>query len=82
MKTKNLLVGELVRVIGKSGKFRYVKKNIVRSVKSGRVYSVRTFLIVPNVYLITLVNGIVLISISAMYLLFAARIIQLLIIKN
>lgn len=37
---KQLKIGDLVRVAGKSGKFRYVGKNIVREVKSGRCYSV------------------------------------------
>ena len=79
---KNLLVGEKVLVIGKSGIFRYVKKNIVRSVKTGRVYSVKYYQIISKDFLLTVKCRIILIAISSMYILFLARIIQLLIIKN
>jgi len=41
MKTKSFIVGQLVRVKGKKGTFRYVSKNIVRNIKSGQVHSVR-----------------------------------------
>ena len=40
MKTIHFKAGDLVRLIGNSEKFRYVSKNIIRSVKSGKCYSV------------------------------------------
>lgn len=41
MKESTLRPGQLVKVTGKSGKFRFVCKNIVKDVKSGRVLSVK-----------------------------------------
>ena len=38
--TIQLAVGQLVRVKGKSGQFRYVGRNIVKCVKSGKCFSV------------------------------------------
>lgn len=41
MKTKSFVVGQIVEVKGKSGLFRYVKKNIVKEISSGKVCSVK-----------------------------------------
>lgn len=41
MKTINFSVGEIVSVKGLKGRFRYVKGNVVRSIKTGRVQSVK-----------------------------------------
>jgi len=41
MKTKTFTVGQIVEVKGKFGLFRYVKKNIVRDIQSGKVCSVK-----------------------------------------
>lgn len=38
--TIQLVVGQLVRVKGKSGQFRYVGRNIVKDIASGKVLSV------------------------------------------
>lgn len=37
---KQLKIGDIVRVAGKNNRFRYVGKNIVKDVKSGKCYSV------------------------------------------
>ena len=41
MKTKTFVTGELCKVKGKFELFRYVKKNIVRSVATGKIMSVK-----------------------------------------
>lgn len=41
MKTINFSVGEIVTVKGHKGQFRYVKNNVVRSIQTGRVHSVK-----------------------------------------
>ena len=48
MKTNQLRPGQLVTVSGKSGKFRFVCKNIVKDIKSGRVLSVKIADIQPS----------------------------------
>lgn len=40
MNKNQFSVGQLVKVDGRIGKFRYVGKNIVREIKSGKCYSV------------------------------------------
>lgn len=42
MKTKTFVVGELCRIKGSKETYRYVKNNSVRSVTSGRIYSVKS----------------------------------------
>jgi len=40
MKAKNFKTGQEVRIKGMKGRFRYVKRNVVQNVKTGRVLAV------------------------------------------